>query len=396
MKKTLTIIAILFMASCAALAQSEAILPAGWNPKAEGDKVLQRLIKVTGEQVKGAHDSEFAVTDGYAYVVAEVNDQRGGHGIWIDEYSSLSIVNLKTLTLERFIPFAKSEQVFENEKLPVGACWIPRIIQKDEKTMRCYFDSEQPGIRQSQMYYIDFNTDSRTFEKTVHRMKIKTEDGIFDMQPRYFYADAVKKGFQDKEVDFGFYLFDSFKTFENKIYVALNNYPGGQNGLGVMNKELDLVEVVGHFNEPRNKDARLTESSVNRLPDGTWMAICRNEVGTRNYMFTESKDGKTWETATFRDFVSNGTSSKPTFDKFNGIYYLGWQEATKMNGVNRSVFNIDVSRDGKNWERKYRFETEQSFQYPSFHQYQGHIWLTTSQGPAASWGNAYISFGMLE
>jgi hypothetical protein len=61
-----------------------------------------------------------------------------------------------------------------------------------------------------------------------------------------------------------------------------------------------------------------------------------------------------------------GAASKPTFDKFNGVYYLGWQERTQVDKVNRSVFNIDVSKDGRTWERKYRFETTKSFQYPTF------------------------------
>jgi hypothetical protein len=72
-------------------------------------------------------------------------------------------------------------------------------------------------------------------------------------------------------------------------------------------------------------------------------------------------------------------NSKPTFDKFGGIYYLGWQENTKIQNCNRSVFNVDISRDGKTWQRKYRFETPHSFQYPTFHEHEGTIWLTVSQ-----------------
>ena len=70
------------------------------------------------------------------------------------------------------------------------------------------------------------------------------------------------------------------------------------------------------------------------------MAICRQDGGNGNYTFTTSRDGKSWTAHEHRDFVSNGSSSKPTFDRFGGVYYLGWQEATQINGVSRSVFNI--------------------------------------------------------
>jgi hypothetical protein len=374
-----------------------ALLSRDWNPRAEGDKVLERLVKVTAEQVKGAHDAEFVIVKDRAYIVAEVNDQKGGESAsWPHIYSALSVVNIKTSTIEKIIPFARSEQVFENEALPPGACFVPRILQKDEKTLRCYFASEQPGVRQSQIWYVDFDLRTQSFARTIHRVKLKTDAGIFDMQPRYFYTDAAKSGFRDKEVDFGLYLFDSFKEFDGKVYIAINNFPGGQNALGVWNSDFDMIEIIGHYNEPRNENVRLTESAVNCLPDDTWMAICRNEAGSRNYLFTTSKDGKIWETATFRDFVANGGSSKPTFECFKGVYYLGWQESTRINGVNRSVFNINVSRDGKTWERKYRFETEKSFQYPTFHWYKGHIWLTVTQGDSDSSRKERIMFGMLE
>ncbi len=110
-------------------------------------------------------------------------------------------------------------------------------------------------------------------------------------------------------------------------------------------RSFDTCEVLGHYNQPFGK--RLTESAVNRLPDGTWLAICRQEAGSRNYLFTTSQDGRAWSVATERPFVPNGTSSKPTFDFFDGIYYLGWQEKTRIDGVSRSVFNLDVSKDGK-------------------------------------------------
>ncbi len=195
-------------------------------------------------------------------------------------------------------------------------------------------------------------------------------------------------------MDHGLYLFDSFKVIDGRTYVAINNFPGKQNALAVANDALDAFEIIGHYNEPQA--LQLSESAVNRLPDGTWMAICRQDGGNANYTFTTSKDGKDWTRGEHRDLVPNGTNSKPTFDKFRDVYYLGWQEATKINDVHRSVFNLEVSRDGKAWERKYRFESEKSFQYPTFHEHDGTIWLTVTQGDLDASRKERIMFGRLE
>ncbi|WP_339709293.1 sialidase family protein [uncultured Kriegella sp.] len=372
------------------------ILPKDWNPTSEGDAVLERLVKVTDSKVKGAHDAEFVLVDNYAYVVAEVNDVKPGEaGNWDFIYSAMSIINLETLEVEKIIPFARSEQNFKNVKLPKGPCWIPRIIQKDKKTLRCYFVCERSGERaHSQVWYIDYDLRSGVFSKKIYKVKIKTAAGTFDMKPVYFYADAKAHGFSNKPVGYGAYLFDSFKEFDGRIYVALNNFPGRQNALAVANKKLNTFEVLGHYNEPQS--AQLSESSVNRLPDGSWMAICRSEVDDKNYLITTSKDGRNWTFGKPIPSIPNGTNSKPTFDYFNGVYYLGWQEETEVDGVHRSVFNVDVSRDGKNWERKYSFKTNKSFQYPSFAEHNDNIWLVVTQGDFSSSRKERIMIGKLE
>ncbi|TLD71057.1 exo-alpha-sialidase [Phragmitibacter flavus] len=371
------------------------LLPEGWSAEERANQVMEKLIRVTAPGVKGAHDAEFVLVGGRAFIVAELNDEKAGESAaWPSIYSAMSVVNLKTMAVENILPFARSEQKFANETLSVGACFVPRIIQKDARTLRCYFASESPGNRQSQMWFIDFDVEKMAFEDSIHKVKIKTQLGVFDMQPQHFHADAAALGFRHPAKDFGLYLFDSFKVFEGRTWVAVNNYPGAQNALAVANEALDTFEVVGHYNEPF--DLRLTESAVNRLPDGTWMAICRQEGGNKNYLFTTSADGKTWSRAEHWPLVPNGTSSKPTFDCFNGIYYLGWQEATQLNGVSRSVFNVEVSRDGKNWERKYRFATERSFQYPTFHAHEGVIYLVATQGDNDPSRKERIMFGVLE
>jgi hypothetical protein len=290
--------------------------------------------------------------------------------------------------------------VFENETLPDGAIIGARVIRANPQMLRCYFASN-PGKQQSQMWYRDFDLTTQTFQNTIHRVKLKTEDGIFDMQPQYVYQSAVKSGFKKKASDFGLSLHDPVKQFDGKTYIAFTDWVAGLQGLGVWNETFDTVEIIGHFNEPQDT-ARLSEPAVEKLPDGTWLVICRNDMKPQNYMFTTSQDGKHWTAAAPRDFLPNGGASKPTFDKFNGVYYLGWQESTRFNGVERSVFNIDISTDGEHWVRKYRFETEKSFQYPFFYEYGGHVWLSVTQGDSGIQKkgrddkNAQIMFGMLE
>jgi hypothetical protein len=387
--------ALFFALALVSLHAEERLLPPGWDAKQAGDKVLAGLFKVSAPEVKGAHDAEFALVGDRAFVVYEANDRRPGESAqWPYIYAAFSVVNVKTRAVERNVVFARSEQQFANETLPPGACFVPRILRKDERTLRCFFASQAPGTRQAQTWFLDFDAERMAFANDIHRAKIKTAAGTFDMAPQPFYEDAAVQGFRREPKDYGLYVFDSFKVIDGKTYVALNNFPVGQNALAVLNADGDTFEVLGHYNEPRQ--LHLTESAVNRLPDGTWMAICRQDGGNKNYAFTTSKDGRHWTPGEFRDAVPNGASSRPTFDCFDGVYYLGWQEDTRVNGVARSVFNLDVSRDGRKWERKYRFETAQSFQYPTFHQHDGAIYLTVTQGDSDPSRKERIMFGKLE
>ena len=369
------------------------LVPPNWDPALAGDEVMQHLVNTSASRVKGAHDAEFACVGDRAYVVTEANDVKPGESAgWPFIYATLSVVNLKNLALEKVIDFAHSQQKFENETLPAGACFVPRILQKDEGTLRCYFTSEDPGKRQSQMWYRDFDLKRGEFAATIHKAKLKTAAGTFDMQPQYFYADAAAQGFTKPAVDASFFIFDSFKVFDGRTYVALNNFTGKQNALALMHDDFETFEIVGHYNEPQAD--LLSESAVNRLPDGTWMAICRSDKG--NYHFSTSKDGKSWSAGKELPFVPNGANSKPTFDRFGGVYYLGWQESTRIQGVGRSVFNIDVSRDGRTWERKYRFESPKSFQYPTLHEHASEVWLAVTQGDKDASRKERIMFGRLE
>lgn len=371
------------------------LLPSDWNAKAAGDRVLAGLVNVSAPEVKGAHDAEMAIVNGRAYIVAEANDVKAGEApSWSYIYATLSVVNVKTLAVEQRLLVAKGEQVFANETLSPGACFVPRILRKDTRTLRCFFTSEEPGKRQSQVWFRDFDLERGAFADSIHRAQLKTSAGTFPMQPKPFYEDAVKHGFAREPKDYGIYIFDPIKVFDGKHYAGINNYAAGQNALATLNAAMDTFELVGHFNEPAA--LKLTEPAVNRLPDGTWLAICRQEAGNQNYTFTTSPDGVRWTPGEHRSFVTNGAASRPTFDRFGAVYYLGWQERTRIAGVSRSVFNLDVSRDGVAWERKYRFETVKSFQYPTFREYDGAIYLTTTQGDTDASRKERIMFGKLE
>lgn len=395
--KSIALILPLFFAATTAAGASEPSPAADWNSRRAADAVLQRLVRVTGPEVKGAHDSGLAVVHGRAYVVAEASDERSGESpAWPEIYATLSIVDLRTMKLEKTLRMARGGQVFENETLPEGACFVPRIWPKDERTLRCWFASEAPGKRQSQTWCIDFDLATQRFENRISRAKLKTAFGTFDFEPRRLHDAAIAEGFSKSKPakDFGLYVIDAPKRIDGRLYAALNNFAAGQNALALLHDDLETFEIVGCFHEPAS--ASLTESAVHRLPDGLWTAICRQEGADRNYLFATSADGRAWSPAVARDFVPNGTNSKPTFDRFGGTYYLGWQEKTQVGGASRSVFNIDVSRDGKSWRRKYRFETERSFQYPSFYEYDGAIWLSVTQGDASPSRKERIMFGKLE
>ena len=370
------------------------LLPSGWDPRAAADNVLAGLIKVTPPEVKGAHGSKLTLIGDRAYVATLADNTTPGETHDRDTiYSALSIVNLQTMTIEAFLTTAKSGQAFTNETLPRGACYASGTLHLNDHTLRCFFCLEQPGRGQSQMYYRDFDLRTRAFADDVHRLQLKTSSGVFDLQPQYLHADAVKHGFTKPAKDHALVLLDAFKKFDGRTYAVLNSYINALNALTAFNDAGDTLEIVGRYNEPF--ELNLTESAVNRLPDGTWMAICRQDGGTQNYLFTTSRDGRTWTKAEPRGWVPNGTSSKPTFDKFGGVYYLGWQEATLIGNVGRSVFNVDVSTDCVTWERKYRFESTQTFQYPAFAEHDDAVWLTVSQAWEGCMLLDRITFGKL-
>jgi hypothetical protein len=231
------------------------LLPAGWDAKAAGDKVMAGLIKVSGPAVKGAHDSHLVIVGERAYVVAEANDRQGG------EAADLALrlrppFRSSTSATERLLDvmtIARSEQAFANETLPVRRRASSRASVRSVRRAlaACRFASE--AARQtprSQTYYRDLDLGTMTFEPEIHRMKIRTADGVFDLQPQHLHADAAKQGFLRKPSDAGLYLFDNFKDFDGRTFIAINNYLGAQQALCTLNATADTLEIVGHFNGP--------------------------------------------------------------------------------------------------------------------------------------------------
>lgn len=392
------LVSILFAATLCASQTSDAVeplVPRGWDARRAGDAVMQRLIRVTAPEVKGAHDSALVVVGDRAYVVAEVSDKRAGESPgWPEVYSTLSVIDRKQMQLLKTIPFARGEQKFANETLPIGACFVPRVWPKDARTLRCYFHSQEPGKRMAQTWTIDFDTESMQFANRIERARLQTAAGTFDMNPQSFHDAGKAAGFKKGSADYGLYIIDAFKVIDGTTYAGMNNFATGQNALVIVKPDLATFEIVGQIIEPQS--LKLTEVAIQKLPDGSWLSILRQEAGNKNYVFATSTDGKTWNPAEHRDVIPNGAASKPTLDKFGDVYYLGWQSKSKINGANRSVFNLEVSRDGKSWERKYRFETEQSFQYPTFYEHDGAIWLSVTQGDSSPSRKERIMFGKLE
>jgi hypothetical protein len=176
------------------------------------------LSTVTAPQVKGAHDAEFVCVGERAYLVTEANDVKAGESAgWPFIYATMSIVNLKTLKLERCIDFAKSEQAFENETLPCRCSASCRASSK-KTPARCAatFTSEDPASDSRRCGIRDFDVKRGEFMPMIHKAKLKTAAGTFDFQPQHFHADAAAQGFAKKASDSSFFIFDSFKRFDGK------------------------------------------------------------------------------------------------------------------------------------------------------------------------------------
>lgn len=367
-----------------------------WDAAERGRQVLANMLRVTEDRVRGAHDAQFVIDSGRAYIIYEANDVRAGeNGEWPFVYSALSVVDIREKRLVRVQEAARGEQVFDNVTLKPGACFVPRILKKDDRTLRVFFHSMEPGVRQAESWYVDYDMETGCFDTKAYPLMLETPDGIAQMTPGHFHAFAVRDGFAKPEKDSGLYITDADKPIGGKRYVGLNNWLSKQNALGVFNDSLDCIRVLGNCNEPQSAD--LSEAAFHVMPDGRWVAILRNDNGNRNSMFATSDDGEHWSVAEEWSLVQNGSNSKPTLDCFGGVYFLGWQEKPF-----RTRFNIDVSTDFVHWNRAVSFD-DPSFclQYPHLAEADGEVYISGTHGsidpvnPPGPDGRDSIYFGRL-
>ena len=77
-------------------------LSAAYSPQEAADRALLESVTVTGDSVKGAHDAQFIIDGGKAYIVYECNDiQAGENAGWTFIYCAMSIVDVKTRAVEK-------------------------------------------------------------------------------------------------------------------------------------------------------------------------------------------------------------------------------------------------------------------------------------------------------
>lgn len=342
--------------------------------KSRGARIMNAAVVVSPDNQKGTHDAHFVIADGYAYIVYEANDNREGeNAVWHDIYCSMSMVRLSDMKFVEALKISESEQAFANETLLPGATFVPRVMRKDEKTLRVFFASTDPGVRQELTYYRDFDIQAKTWSNEVGRLKMRTHDGaVRDFTPKEYYDHAIESGCRVAyERDDGAYLFDIF-DIGGQMYIALNNFAAKQVSLATINTDLDCIDIVSHIADT-SPEMQLSEQGIARLPGGEWMAIMRDDKNM-NYMFSRSTDGKKWSKPTYCDFVTTGCNSKPTLNVFGEHILMGW------NDTSRKRFRLQHSYDGKNWTDIVDFCADTSFQYPTFALHDGEIYYSATIG----------------
>lgn len=347
-----------------------------YSPKAAGDIVLENSSTISHFPMMGVHDASFVVVGDKAYVVYEANDvQAGESAAWNYEYCAMSVFDIKTGDLENVIKFAESGKQFDNLTLPAGAAFVPRVLKKDDDTLRVFFSSEQTEIPTSQLYYIDFDVQTETFSSNAYKLQLKTGDGAVDFTASAYYNAALSENVKAYDTGYGAFLFDFFNVDE-QTYIAVNNFGGGQNALAKFDDTLSVVEIIGHIGMGTT-NVKTTESGIVRKTDGTWMCILREERNL-NCRFSYSENGIDWTTPREKDFVTGSTNSKPILRRFGNYYIMGYNVG--FSDLSRATFVLDYSTDGKTWAPLYVFDSPTSFQYPTFDIYDGQMYFAATTG----------------
>ncbi len=368
----------------------------GCDPSGDGGRVLAGLQRVSPPEILGAHDADFVIINGRAWIVYMANPSRQGESPdWPDVACDLAIVGLSDRRVERIVRIAGSEQTFGDQRLPHGACFVPRLVRRDTQTLRCFFASEDPGRRESQTYHVDIDIATATVGRQLHKTLLHSVAGDEPMCPSAFHRHGVRSGFQRPYCAYGLFMVDGVKSLDGRRIAVLNGYNTGQLAVAELDAKMERFTILGDI---PGGDLRLSEAAVNRLPDGSWLLIARHDGGDGNYRFATSPDGCIWTEPQPLGLVQDGIASKPTLDRHGAIYALGWNAATRIDGATRSVFHLDVSRDGRHWHRRFTFACRDSFQYPVFRASDGEVWVVVTQGPITSdchSGKQRIMFGRL-
>ena len=344
------------------------------DAKLRADRVLAALRRITDDNVKGAHDAQMVIVNGIAYIVYEANDIRPGEGLWPYIYCAMSVVDVQKNEVRCVKKIAEPAQQFQNAALKPGTCFVPRILQKDEHTLRVFFWSIDKENRETETWYRDYDLVQEEFSDCIYPVWMETEEGRVPLSPTPFHRGAQKVGFKRELTQDGPYLFDIDKIFDGKRYAALNLYAGKLNALAEINETLDCVRVLSYIFEPANE--KLSEAAIEKIPDGKWLAVLRNDANNKNYRFATSEDGMIWTSAEEWPSVQNGSNSKPLLHHYGNVYCLGWQEQPL-----RTHFNIDVSTDCKSWIRMFSFDNaEFSLQYPSLYLYEDMVYICGTHG----------------
>lgn len=340
------------------------------TPKERGTLFLSRMIRITNAQICGAYDSQMVIIRGRAYIVYEANDvQPGESPYWPFVYSALSVVDIVSMKLLSTHEIAAPSRIFKNNRLKAGACFTPRILIKDEHTLRIFFVSIDPEVRESESWYRDYDLDRESFDDKIFPLFLKTEAERIPFSPSVFHRIAEVNGFHKPLTQDGPYLFDVDKEIKGKRYAVVNLFFGKLTALAEFNDFLDTLTLHSFITNPDADD--LSEAAVERMPDGRWIAILRCDNSNQNYRFTFSKDGINWSSAKELKTVQNGSNSKPFLYHYGKVYCMGWQEKPL-----RSRFNIDVSFDCEHWIRMFSINNmDFSLQYPSLYLWQDQIYV---------------------
>lgn len=337
-----------------------------------GKNIFDNRLVISEQKMKGVHDAQFVIVADRAYAVYEANDVMPGESHeWDFVYAAMTVVDIIKNSVIKTVKFAYGERQFKNLKLPHGCAFVPRIIKKDEKTLRVFFASIDEGVRPQLTYYMDYDLEREEFTDEIYVLDILTDRGRMAFTPEIFREVALRAGHACFERSIGAYLFD-IEDYGDVKYICLNNFATGQNALAKFNDGYDCIEILGHIGEGMD-GFKTTESGIAKLNDGTFMAVLREEY-SKQYYFSYSLDGREWTYPIKKAFAADGCNTKPTLNNFDGTLFM----SVAVN--DRSCMRLSFGYDGEHWKELLEVQSPTTFQYPSFVYYENEIYYTATTG----------------